>query len=75
MYKRKIPYVKFGEGKRSIVRFNPKLIDDWIESSQVSPRATEKNNNNSLSSVGIKATSRATIADFNLFADGLKGAS
>jgi excisionase family DNA binding protein len=31
VHEKKIPFVKFGDGKKSIVMFNPKRLNQWVE--------------------------------------------
>lgn len=75
MYKRQIPYVKFGNGRRSHVRFNPKLIFDWIDKIQKAPQLKEKGSICSPSNVKVEVASNKTVSEFNSFINNLKEAT
>jgi excisionase family DNA binding protein len=37
VFEKKIPYVKFGPGKKSIVMFNPKRLNEWVKENSHEP--------------------------------------
>ncbi len=39
VHEKKIPFVKFGEGKKSIVMFNPKRLNRWVEENSHEPES------------------------------------
>lgn len=39
VYEKKIPFVKFGPGKKSIVMFNPKRLNQWINDNSHEPKS------------------------------------
>ena len=41
VFEKKIPYVKFGPGKKSIVMFNPKRLNQWIAEKSHEPKSIE----------------------------------
>jgi excisionase family DNA binding protein len=61
----RIPYIKFGVGKKAIVKFNPKRLNQWLEEHSHEPGQT----GNGLKKPGkSRKTSRKTIERFNEFA-------
>jgi excisionase family DNA binding protein len=61
----KIPYVKFGTGKKSIVMFNPKRLNRWVEELSHEP---EPEGENKSSPKRVKKASSRTVERFNEFA-------
>jgi len=57
VYERKIPFVKFGPGKRSIVMFNPRRLNQWVDENSHEPEPENE--------------SKRTIERFNEFASAL----
>jgi hypothetical protein len=41
VHEKKIPFVKFGDGKKSIVMFNPKRLNLWIEEKSHEPESDD----------------------------------
>jgi len=39
VFERKIPFVKFGPGKKSLVKFDPERINKWIEEQSHEPQS------------------------------------
>ena len=39
VYEKRIPFVKFGPGKKSIVMFNPKRLNQWINENSHEPES------------------------------------
>lgn len=66
---KRIPYVKFGTGKKSIVMFNPKRLNRWIE--ELSHEPESENENKSSPKRGKKA-SKKTVERFNDFASAMQ---
>ena len=61
----RIPYIKFGDGKKSIVKFNPKRLNQWLDDQSHEPGQS----GNNLKRPGkSRKTSRKTIERFNEFA-------
>ncbi|NIM11285.1 MAG: helix-turn-helix domain-containing protein [Candidatus Aminicenantes bacterium] len=62
VYEKKIPFVKFGEGKKSIVMFNPKRLNRWVEENSHEPESeNEKQKRHEKS----KKTNRKVLEQFN----------
>jgi len=74
MYKGNIPYVKFGDGKRSHVRFNPKIILEWIDMIQKEPKLKIKENTSYSCTNSVKTACKKTVNEFNSFIKGLREA-
>jgi len=66
---KKIPYVKFGTGKKSIVMFNPKRLNQWLEENSHEPESEDENKS---SPKKIKQASKKTVERFNDFASALQ---
>ncbi|MGD2092366.1 MAG: helix-turn-helix domain-containing protein [Candidatus Aminicenantes bacterium] len=61
----RIPYIKLGEGRKSLVKFNPKRLNQWLEEQSNEPKQTE----NSLKKrEKSRKARRKTIERFNEFA-------
>jgi excisionase family DNA binding protein len=61
----RIPYIKLGEGRKSLVKFNPNRLNQWIEEQAHEPKQTE----NAVKKRGkSRKTRRKTIERFNEFA-------
>jgi excisionase family DNA binding protein len=61
--KNRIPYIKLGEGRKSLVKFNPKRLNQWLEERAHEPEPEV------LKTPGkLKKTSRKTVERFNKFA-------
>lgn len=60
VFEKKIPYVKFGPGKKSIVMFNPKRLNEWIDERSFEPEASGKR----ISNYRNKPTGKKTIERF-----------
>ena len=41
VFEKKIPFVKFGPGQKSLVKFNPKRINQWIEEQSHEPQSKD----------------------------------
>jgi excisionase family DNA binding protein len=65
VYERKIPFVKFGPGKKAIVKFNPKRLNQWLDENSHEPESDIENKSNAKK---IKKASRRTVERFNEFA-------
>jgi excisionase family DNA binding protein len=61
----RIPYIKFGDGKKSIVKFNPKRLNQWLEEQSHEPG---QSGNNVIKREKPRKTRRKTIERFNEFA-------
>jgi excisionase family DNA binding protein len=59
----RIPYIKLGEGRKSLVKFSPKRLKKWLEE-----RAHEPEPEVPKIPVRLKKTSRKTVERFNEFA-------
>ncbi|NIO81058.1 MAG: helix-turn-helix domain-containing protein [Candidatus Aminicenantes bacterium] len=68
VYERKIPFVKFGPGKKAIVKFNPKRLNQWLDEQSHEPESEDENKS---SAKKIKKASRRTVERFNEFASTL----
>jgi excisionase family DNA binding protein len=42
VHEKKIPFVKFGEGKKSVVMFNPRRLNLWIEENSHEPESEDE---------------------------------
>ena len=65
VYEKKIPFVKFGPGKKAIVKFNPRRLNQWLDENSHEP---ESENENKSSAKKIKKASKRTVERFNEFA-------
>jgi excisionase family DNA binding protein len=63
--KNRIPYIKLGEGKKSLVKFSPLRLNQWLEERTHEPKQTE---NAVKKRVKSRKTRRKTIERFNEFA-------
>jgi excisionase family DNA binding protein len=45
VHEKKIPFVKFGEGKKSIVMFNPRRMNRWVEEQSHEPESENEKQN------------------------------
>jgi excisionase family DNA binding protein len=66
VYEKKIPFIRFGSGQRSIVRFSPLKLNDWLESFSHAPDETHEGKFSPTRKP--KQASKKTIDDFNQFA-------
>jgi excisionase family DNA binding protein len=63
--KNRIPYIKLGEGRKSLVKFSPIRLNQWLEERTHEPKQTE----NDVKKRGkSRRTRRKTIERFNEFA-------
>lgn len=69
VYRKKIPFVQFGPGKKSIVKFNPKRLNQWIDEQSHEPEENENENKNYIKAG--KHASRRTVERFNKFVSAL----
>lgn len=60
-----IPFIKFGEGKKSLVRFSPKKLNQWLDEMSHDP---EDENELPARPSKMKKTRQKTIDRFNQFA-------
>ena len=67
VFLKKIPFVKFGLGKKSLVRFNPKVLNKWVEGNSREPISKETRFNKVKDDTELKKTSRKTVKKFNDF--------
>lgn len=72
VFLKKIPFVKFGVGKKSSVRFNPKVLNKWIEENSRDPKFKTDQINNSNINVPLKKASNKTIQEYNNFIKKIK---
>ena len=42
VYEKKIPFIKFGPGKKAIVKFNPKRLNQWIDENSHEPESEDE---------------------------------
>ena len=68
VYEKKIPFVKFGPGKKAIVKFNPRRLNQWLDENSHEPESEDENKS---SAKKIKKASRRTVERFNEFASAL----
>ena len=69
VFYRKIPFIKLGEGKRSLVRFEGRLLNLWLESNR------NDDNNRDIpegKSRKVRKASKQTVDEFNKFVENLK---
>jgi excisionase family DNA binding protein len=59
----RIPYIKLGEGRKSLVKFNPKRLNQWLEEQAHEPEPEVPKTPGRL-----KKTNRKTVERFNEFA-------
>jgi excisionase family DNA binding protein len=62
VHEKKIPFVKFGAGKKSIVMFNPKRLNRWIEEKSHEP---ESENEKQKRHEKPKKSNRKVLGQFN----------
>lgn len=72
VFERRIPFVKFGRGQRSLVKFNPAVLNQWIEKNSVQPQAREERLKTIESLPELKRASQKTVESFNDFVRNLK---
>lgn len=65
---KRIPYVKFGPGKKSIVMFNPKRLNEWIKENSHEP---ESRNDLVKEHKITSKTSKKPLESFNEFLSSL----
>jgi len=67
VYENKIPFVKFGPGRKSLVKFNPERLNEWIDENSHEPKSEEniKKNYN-------KKVSKNAVIRFNNFVSNLQ---
>lgn len=65
VYEKKIPFIRFGSGQRSIVRFSPLKLNDWIESFSHDPDTTQGDGPGGTAK--LKPASKKTVDSFNEF--------
>ncbi len=66
--KNRIPYIKLGEGRKSLVKFNPKRLNQWLEEQSNEPKQTE---NAVKKRIKSRKTRRKAIERFNEFAESI----
>jgi excisionase family DNA binding protein len=62
VHEKKIPFVKFGEGKKSIVMFNPRRMNRWVEEQSHEP---ESENETQKRHGRPKKSNRMVLEQFN----------
>ncbi|MGD2084573.1 MAG: helix-turn-helix domain-containing protein [Candidatus Aminicenantes bacterium] len=62
---KRIPFIKFGEGKKSLVRFSPKKLNQWLDEMSHDP---EGENESPTKPSKMKKARQKTIERFNQFA-------
>lgn len=62
---KRIPFIKFGEGKKSLVRFSPKKLNQWLDEMSHDP---EDENELPAKPSKMKKARQKTIDRFNQFA-------
>jgi excisionase family DNA binding protein len=65
VYEQKIPFIRFGPGKRSIIRFSPHHLNNWLENFYHAPDDTQGGKPGSTQKP--KRASKKTVEDFNKF--------
>lgn len=65
-YQKKIPFIRFGAGQHSIIRFSPAKLNDWLEKFSHDP--VEPQQSKPTKPQKIKQASKKTIDDFAQFA-------
>ncbi len=69
VYEKKIPFVKFGPGKKAIVKFNPHRLNQWLDEQSHEPEEPG-NETKTFQKKGSQA-SRRSVERFNNFASAL----
>ena len=69
VYEKKIPFVKFGPGKKAIVKFNPRRLNQWLDENSHEP---ESENDIKSDAKKIKKASKRTVERFNEFASAMQ---
>ena len=72
VFEKKIPFVKFGIGKKSVVRFNPKVLNDWINENSKNPKTSDNQNADLKNHSGLKKASHGTVKKFESYLADLK---
>lgn len=65
VYEKKIPFIKFGPGKKSIVKFNPGRLNRWLEENSYEPGTEE---DSFVKNLPLKKTGKKTTQRFDQFA-------
>lgn len=69
VFEEKIPFVKFGPGKKSIVKFNPRALNIWLAGLSHGP---DEESDNSHKKNRLKQASKKTIDRFNQFVEAVR---
>jgi excisionase family DNA binding protein len=65
MAQKRIPFIKFGESKKSLVRFSPNRLNQWLDEMSREP---EDESESLVRSPKMKKAKQKTIDRFNQFA-------
>ena len=65
VYEKKIPFIRFGQGQKAIVRFSPQQLNSWINDFSHDPGETQDNRAGTTRKP--KHASKKTIDNFNRF--------
>ena len=75
VFDRKIPFVKFGGGKRGLVKFDPEKLNQWIEEKSIQTQSKDERLEKFgklVNSKELRQASNRTINDFNNFLSNIK---
>jgi excisionase family DNA binding protein len=72
VFERRIPFIKFGRGQRALVKFNPVVLNQWIEENSVQPRSKEERSGEVKTLPDLKRASHKTVKGFDDFVRSLK---
>ena len=72
VYAKMIPNVKFGTGKSALVRFNPIVMNKWVDSLSRMPEVKDRRRVEI--NFSSKKSGKVKVEDFNKFVDELREA-
>jgi excisionase family DNA binding protein len=73
VYERKIPYYKLGDSRRSIIRFQSSVLNEWLCSFEMIAKDSKVNNvDNRPRFYGMKKSKKDILDEYNKFLIGLR---
>lgn len=67
----RIPFIKFGLGKKAPLRFNPKVLNRWVEENSREPGETMQQSSRNTKQRKPRYASPKTIEDFENFVENI----
>ena len=69
---RRIPFIKFGRGQRSPLRFSPKVLNLWIDENSIKAGAEKKLSTKNIKLDSTKKSNKKMLEDFEDFLKSIK---